>query len=82
MGACAGESVVGLKEQHTERKEEGKQTLGVEHEGRSHVVRDPGREDTVKTEPDESLNELMHGEERRERCEEELSAGAGRGSGW
>jgi hypothetical protein len=64
----------GFEEVDAEREQEGEESLGVEHEGSAHVVCDFGGEDAIKAEPDEAFDELMNGEKRRERGEEEFAA--------
>ena len=64
---------VRLEQQHAQRHQKGQQSLRIQHERRAHVVRHRGRKDPVQPQPHESLNELMNGEENRQRCEKQFT---------
>jgi hypothetical protein len=51
---------VRLEQQHAERQQEREESLRVQHERRAHVVRHRRRENSIQSQPDESLDELMN----------------------
>src|ERR1700733_3711956 len=63
-----------LEKEHAKRQQEREQSLSIEHECRAHVVGDRRRENTIEAEPDESLDELMNGEQDSQRGEKEFAA--------
>ena len=64
---------VSLKQQHAERQQERQQPLRIQHERRAHIVGHRGRENAIQSQPDESLDELMNGEQRGQRREKQFA---------
>src|ERR1700690_2383728 len=64
---------VRLEQQHAERQQKRQEPLRIEHERRPHVVRHRRGESSIQSQPDESLDELMNGEERWQRREKQFA---------